>query len=223
MNNLATGSTFMTSGLKTRPERLLPRRRWLGVVACSLLILRSGGATADTPFDLDALMTRLAQRKSGEAAFSEQRFVQGIDVPLIASGTLGFEAPDRFVRRTLQPRPETMAVDGNKVTLSRSGRSRSFSLDAAPEMLGLVEAVRATLTGNGATLRRIFKTELSGDAGRWRLALTPIESGQVKRMLINGQGGEVQQIEMELLGGDRSLMTIEPLRGDKTAVTASSP
>ena len=116
-----------------------------------------------------------------------------------------------------------MAVDANKVTLSRSGRSRSFSLDAAPEMLGLVEAVRATLTGNGATLRRIFNTELSGDADRWKLALTPLEPGQVKRIQIDGQRGELQQIEMHLLGGDRSLMSIEPLRSDKTAATASSP
>ncbi len=197
-----------------------PRRRWVGGALAMLLTIAAWPALA---FDIDGLMTLLAQRRSGEAAFSEQRFVQGIDVPLQSSGVLSFDAPDRFVRRTLKPRPETMEVEGNKITLSRSGRSRSFSLDAAPEMLGLVEAVRATLTGNGATIRRHFKADVSGDAERWKLALIPLEAGQVTRIRITGQRGELSQIEMELLGGDRSLMTIEPLRADKTATTATPP
>ncbi len=216
----------MISGVKTSPERgrepaVGNRTRRRVVAALALLMsMLAGPALA---FDVDALMAQLAQRRSGEAAFSEQRFVQGIDVPLQSSGVLSFEAPDRFVRRTLKPRPESMAVDGNRITLTRAGRSRSFSLDAAPDMLGLVEALRATLTGNGATLRRHFKTELSGDAERWKLALVPLEPGQVKRIRMSGQRGELSQIEMELLGGDRSLMTIEPLRADKTAATATPP
>ncbi|MEO8278608.1 MAG: LolA-related protein [Ideonella sp.] len=205
--------------MKTKPEQAAHRsgNRWVGGVLAVLLTLASWPALA---FDFDALMALLAQHRSGEVAFSEQRFVQGIDTPLVSSGVLSFDAPDRFVRRTLKPRPESMAVDGNKVTLSRAGRSRSFSLDAAPEMLGLVEAVRATLTGNGATIRRHFKAALIGDAEHWNLALEPLERGQVKRIRITGQRGELSQVEMELLGGDRSVMSIEPLRADKTAATA---
>jgi hypothetical protein len=33
-------------------------------------------------FDLKALMQRMAQRKSGEARFTEERIVSGIDSPL---------------------------------------------------------------------------------------------------------------------------------------------
>ena len=196
------------------------RLRWAGGVLAVVLTIAARPALA---FDFDGLMTLLAQRRSGEAAFIETRVVQGIDVPLVSNGVLSFEAPDRFVRRTLRPRPESMEVDGNKVTLRRAGRSRSFSLDAAPEMLGLVEAIRATLTGNGATLRRHFQAALSGDAEHWKLLLVPIERGQVKRIQVIGLRGELSQIEMELVGGDRSLMTIEALRTDKTATTATPP
>lgn len=193
-------------------------RRGVGGLCVVLLAL---GALPARAFDLDGLMALLAQRRSGEAAFSEQRFVQGIDTPLVSSGVLSFDAPDRFVRRTLKPRPETMVVDGNQITLTRSGRSRSFSLDAAPEMLGLVEAVRGTLTGNGASIRRHFSADLRGDAERWSLALVPLERGQVKRIDITGRRGALSQIEMELLGGDRSLMTIEPPRSGKTPTSAA--
>jgi outer membrane lipoprotein-sorting protein len=177
-------------------------------------------------FDLSALMALLGQQRGGEAAFSEQRFVKGLDEPLTASGTLSFAAPDRFVRTTLKPRAETMAVAGNTVTLTRGGRSRSFTLDAAPEMVGIVEAIRGTLTGNLQTVQRYFKPELSGSAEQWTLALTPLEArlgGQVRVIHIGGRRAEVNRIEMQLTDGDRSLMSIEPARAGSASPAASAP
>lgn len=174
-------------------------------------------------FDLPELMALLARQRSGEARFTEQRFVSGLEAPLASSGTLSFVAPDRFTRRTLEPRAETMAVDGNTLTLSRSGRSRSFALDAAPEMAALVESVRGTLTGNAELLQRYFRTTLSGDAQAWTLALEPLEAGlagQVRKVRIAGQGGELSSIEMHLADGDRSVMSITPLRGAAPAASA---
>ena len=108
--------------------------------------------------------------------FTEQRFVHGLEGPLDARGTLSFEAPDKLVRRTLSPRVETMAVEGNTLTLSRGGRNRTLTLDSMPELLGLVEAMRGTLTGDGTTLQRYFRSAVSGSAGSWTLDLTPIDS-----------------------------------------------
>lgn len=163
--------------------------------------------------DLDGLMGLLGQRKSGEASFTEQRFVQGLDAPLESSGVLSFVAPDRLMRRTLKPRAEAMLVEGNTLTLTRNGRSRSFALDATPEMVALVEAVRGTLTGNAATLTRHFRTRIDGDAERWTLELTPIEpqlAGAVRSVVIGGRGGEARSVELLLTGGDRSVMSITP-------------
>ncbi len=211
MSSPTTGSTSMISGLRIKAGR------WLVAALLTSLGLPS------MAFDMPELMALLGQNRSGEAMFTEQRFVKGLDAPLASSGSLSFQAPDRFVRRTLKPRPETMEVEGNKVTLSRAGRSRSFSLDATPELLGLVESVRATLTGNAASIRRHFKSELTGEAERWTLLLTPLESGQVKRIRLVGRQGELTSMEMDLLGGDHSVMTIEPMRAGRTAQTASAP
>ena len=196
----------MTSGSKIRIERWC---RWL----VAALAFTASSAWA---FDLPELMGLLARQKNGEARFTEQRFVRGIEGPLDASGTLSFQAPDRLTRRTLAPRPETMAVDGNTLTLSRGGRTRTLTLDSMPELLGMVEAMRSTLNGNVQTLQRYFRSTLTGTADKWTLDLVPIDeklAAQVRSLRLTGKAGEVLGIEMEFIGGDRSVMSITPVRG----------
>ena len=211
----------MISGLKMHVERALhPLRALRGLrttrlqLRAMLLALLCTAAPA-WAFDLPELMGLLARQKQGEANFTEQRYVRGVDGPLAASGTLSFTAPDQLIRRTLTPRPETMAVDGNNLTLSRGGRSRTMTLDSVPELLGLVEAMRATLAGNGAVLDRYFDTRLSGAPAEWALDLSPKDgrlSSQVASLRLVGKAGEVLGVEMEFRGGDRSVMTISPKR-----------
>ncbi|CAA2104784.1 LolA-related protein [Variovorax paradoxus] len=194
----------MISGSKTRLD-------WL----CKALVLALAlcAVPAWAAFDLPELMGLLAKQKSGEARFTEQRFVHGLEGPLDASGTLSFDAPDKLVRRTLSPRIETMAVEGNTLTLSRGGRNRTLALDSMPELLGLVEAMRGTLTGDGATLQRYFKTTVTGSTAKWTLDLVPLDSrlaAQVRSMRISGRSSEVLGLEMEFVGGDRSSMNITP-------------
>ncbi len=172
-------------------------------------------AFAQAPaFDLPALMSLLAQRKSAEARFTEERTVSALDSPLQSSGTLSFTAPDRFTRQTLEPRPETMEVAGNDVVLKRGGRTRTLQLDTVPELAALVDAVRGTLAGDAAVLQRHFKVELSGTDPKWVLRLTPSETRlrqQVAAIEIIGSAGDVRAVDLRLAGGDRSLMLIEPL------------
>ncbi len=195
----------MTSGSKIRLER------W----GRGLLAALAFSASSAWAFDLPELMGLLGKQKSGEARFTEQRFVRGLEGPLDASGTLSFQAPDRLTRRTLTPRPETMAVDGNTLTLSRGGRTRTLTLDSMPELLGMVEAMRGTLNGNTQSLARYFRTTVSGTADKWTLDLAPIDeklAAQVRSLRISGRAGEVLGIEMEFIGGDRSVMSITPTR-----------
>ena len=195
----------MISGLKTR---LLRNFAVLAALVCI-------GIAPAWALELPELMSLLARQTHGEANFVEQRYVRGFDGPLSASGTLSFTAPDQLVRKTLSPRPETMSVDGNALVLSRSGRTRTMTLDSIPELLGLVEAMRATLAGNAPVLERYFKTRVSGTINEWALDLSPIDgrlASQVNSLRLTGRAGEVLGVEMEFLGGDRSVMTISPRR-----------
>jgi hypothetical protein len=97
--------------------------------------------------------------------------------------------------------------------LSRGGRNRTLALDSMPELLGLVEAMRGTLSGDGATLQRYFKSTVTGAPGKWTLDLTPIDSrlaAQVRSIRISGRASDVLGLEMEFVGGDRSVMNISP-------------
>lgn len=201
----------MISGRKTPESRASAWRGWAFALACLALPAASAWA-----FDVTELMGLLAQQKNGEARFTEQRFVRGIDGPLQSSGTLSFVAPDKLVRRTLSPRPESMSVEGNALVLQRAGRTRSMELDTMPELLGMVEAMRGTLAGNAPQLQRYFRTDLKGDARSWTMDLVPLEralAAQVRSLRISGSGGQVLGIEMDFVGGDRSVMTIMPGHG----------
>jgi outer membrane lipoprotein-sorting protein len=99
----------------------------------------------------------------------------------VTSGRLSFEAPDTFVRETLKPSRDRLAVTGNTLTMSRGDRSRTVQLDASPEAAVIVEAIRGTLTGNRAALERLFTPTVGGSAERWTLDLVPREAACATR------------------------------------------
>ena len=205
----------MTFGVKTHSTDAT--RRALIVIAGAAIVARQSFAAES--FDLAALAALLAQRKSGEARFEETRLVSGIDGPLFSSGTLSFTAPDAFARHTLRPREESMAVQGNVMTLKRGGRSRQMTLDAVPELSTLVEAMRGTLTGDAVTLQKHFTTAVAGHAQAWKLTLVPRDralAAQVREVAIEGQRGDMRVVSLWLAGGDSSRMTIEPIEATKT-------
>ena len=202
------------------PASMLPDRRaaWRAVLLALCL-----GALAPAHaegFDLQALMQRLSQVRSGEAQFVEDRRVQQLDQTLRSSGRLSFTAPDTFVRETLKPRQERMAVVGNQLTLSRGNRSQTTLLDSVPEAAVIVEAIRGTLTGNRDALERYFDTAVQGSAEQWQLDLVPKEPrlrGQVTHLRLSGRQSQVREVRMTLADGDTSVMRIEPVAGDAAA------
>jgi outer membrane lipoprotein-sorting protein len=202
-------------------HRRLPsteRRRLLGALgALALGGLGSPAApAAAAAFDLAALMQLLGTVRSGEATFVERREVAMLDRTIVTSGRLSFEAPDTFVRETLKPSHERLAVTGNTLTMSRGERSRTVQLDATPEAAVIVEAIRGTLTGNRAALERLFTPTVGGSAERWTLELVPREArlrNQVAGLRVSGAQAVVREVAVTMADGDRSLMTIEPSRG----------
>jgi outer membrane lipoprotein-sorting protein len=181
-----------------------------------MLALLSTAAWA-APADLAGLLQLLATVKSGEATFTEQRQVtlQDMTRTLESSGRLTFAAPDTFVRETLKPRRERLAVAGNTLTMSQGSRSRSVPLDTVPEAQVLVEAVRGTLTGNRELLDRHFTLQFSGSLDQWTLEMVPREPllrEQVARVTVSGVRAALTEVQVQLAGGDRSTMKIVETR-----------
>jgi outer membrane lipoprotein-sorting protein len=179
---------------------------------------------AQAVFDLGQLTQLLATVKAGSATFTEKRSVTMLERTLESSGRLSFEAPDTFVRETLKPRQERMAVIGNQVTMSLGSRSRTVPLDSVPEASVIVEAIRGTLTGNREVLDRNFTANVSGNAARWTLELLP-RAPRLRELVVSvrvsGQQALVREVTVAMADGDRSVMTITPAPATANAASAA--
>jgi outer membrane lipoprotein-sorting protein len=198
-------------------------RRAVAALLAAGLFAAAAPAFAQTSFDLVQLMQLLAQVKSGEATFTETRTVAMLDQTLRSSGKLSFQAPDTFVRETIKPRSDRVAVVGNSVTMSMGSRSRTVPLDSVPEAAVIMEAIRGTLTGNREAIERNFDAVVSGSARQWTLELKPHEPRLrelVSSVRVSGQQAIAREVAVAMADGDRSVMTIEPSTPPDKAASA---
>jgi hypothetical protein len=187
------------------------RRVALAVVASGVLALGAAGVClAD---DLDALMSLLAQRKHGHVSFVEEHFLAVLDRPVESSGELLYDAPDRLEKRTLKPKPESLVLEHGVITAHRGRRTYVLNLSDYPQIVPLIDSIRATLAGDRAALERFFKVRLDGSLEQWKLLLVPSDSTvahTVKQIRIEGTRDVIHSVEIQQADGDRSLLTIGP-------------
>jgi outer membrane lipoprotein-sorting protein len=193
-------------------DSLISRRRWWGcLLAAAGLALALLSVPAHAAWDVDRLMQALAQNKSGRATFVEKKYIAMLDKPVESSGELLYTAPDRLEKRTVKPKPESMVLEGNTLTLERGRRQYVLALQDYPELGAFTESIRGTLAGDQKTLARIYNITLEGSEERWTLTLRPIESkmaAAVQRVVIHGSHADLRSIEIEQADKDRSVMTI---------------
>ena len=179
---------------------------WLAIVA-------TGIANVCFAADLDALMSLLAQRKHGHVTFVEEHFLAMLDRPVESSGELLYDAPDHLEKRTLKPKPETLVLDHGVITARRGRHTYVLNLGDYPQIVPLIDSIRATLAGDRATLERIFKVRFDGSLEQWKLVLVPADSTvarTVKEIRIEGSRDAIHSVEIQQADGDRSLLTIGP-------------
>lgn len=190
---------------------ILPRR---ALPLLGVAVLRPTAAEAQ-PAPLEALMRVMRAVPERRDAFSEERAIPELDLPLPSTGVLLWRAPDRLEKHTTSPIDERLSVQGDRLIYERADRGirREFGLDDQPEMRALVEAVRATLAGDSAALRRHYEIGFAGkpDAD-WRLALTPLSTrvrAAVQRIAVSGRGAQILTVDTEG-GGGVTRMRIRP-------------
>lgn len=171
-------------------------------------------SAAQAAFDIDQLMADLAQHKGGRAKFVEKRFMAVLDKPLVASGEMTYNPPDRLEKRTLSPKSETLVLDKDTLSMERDRRKFTISLASRPEALAFVDSVRSTLSGNRQSLERNYALQLKGHVQQWVLTLVPTEPGilaLLQRITVSGSRNQVRTIEYLQADGDRAELLIEPL------------
>jgi outer membrane lipoprotein-sorting protein len=184
----------------------------------ALLCLFCLAAPVSAAWDIAQLMHDLSQRPSGRAKFVEKKYIAMLDKPLISSGELSFTAPDRLEKRTLQPKPELIRLDGDMLYVEHGGKQFNLRLSSRPEAVAFVESIRGTLTGNQKALEANYALALSGTQASWTLRLQPTDTNiaaLLTRIDIRGARDRVTSIEYQLADGDRTVMNITPLEGEQ--------
>ncbi len=191
------GSTSMISGA---------RIRFLSFA----LVLFCAFAHAQS-FEITELMHMLATVEQSRARFTETRHIALLEQPLILSGTLSYDRPDRLEKKVMTPYSERLSVDGNQLTLETKGKSKVLPLNEQPMLRALVASIRATRAGDLGTLERYYQLDLGGDEGAWTLTLKPYDPAvkkQIRAIVMSGQNERILQVEVFETGGDRSIMVI---------------
>ncbi|MGH8622736.1 MAG: LolA family protein [Burkholderiales bacterium] len=184
----------------------------IGACACpSLGISAEPGTSA--AWGVERLMRDLAQVKAARAAFVERKYLAILTAPLESSGTLVYIAPDRLEKRTVAPRPESLVLEREELTIENRelNQRRTLALRDYPLVRAYVESIRSTLAGDLQTLTRFYRVALDGGERRWRLTLKPSEPGMqevVSEIRISGERSWINAIEIIETSGDRSVMTI---------------
>jgi outer membrane lipoprotein-sorting protein len=190
-------------------RRARPHFRRCALLCLALLV---SPLVQAAPLSIAQLMTSLSKSPQGAATFTEKKFIAILDQPVESSGELLFIAPARLEKRTLKPKPETMVLDGDTLTLERGRRKHVLQLKDYPEVAGMIESIRATLAGDRKALERVYHLALDGGNERWTLVLTPLDpkvGAVIARIRMEGVKDVVRSVEILQADGDRSLMTIE--------------
>lgn len=191
------------------------RSPWGWLAGLALLI---GQAAHAAPLSITQLMASLAKQPQGAATFTETKYIAILDQPVESAGELLFIAPARLEKRTLKPKPETMVLDGDTLTLARGRRKHVLQLKDYPEVAGMIESIRATLAGDLKALERVYHLALDGGHERWTLVLTPLDpkvGAVIARIRMEGVRDEVRSVEILQADGDRSVMRIQKVDAQK--------
>jgi hypothetical protein len=193
-----------------------------GVAVAAFLALlwmppvRAAQTDSSVPVTLDQLMTALRSVHHVDARYIEHRTLHVLRAPIETRGSLRFDAPTRLEKATdpaADGATERVTIDGDRLTIDRGSGTTPIvlSLHEHPEIGVLVESIRATLSGDGDALRRIFAVTPSGTLSHWQLVLQPLDPAQhvlLQWMRVSGYAERITAIETANGEGDRSEMTI---------------
>lgn len=171
-------------------------------------------AAADTAATTAWVLGKLARPAPMRTSFVELRGSKLLKQPLQLSGEYRRPDKDTFVRDVRAPYLEVTTIRAGQATITRAGKSRTFSLSRAPELAGLQASFGALLSGDRGLLERHYTVATDGTQRQWQMTLIPKDKAmatRVRDVQLYGRGSELRCIE-----------TRSPATGKAATGTASS-
>jgi len=190
--------------------KLQPLLCGLLLLAMSVAAIPSQGAE----WNLDQLMQLMSQTHIAHASFTEQKSIAMLERPVESSGELFYTAPDHLEKRTLQPKAESMQLDGGALRIVQGDKNYVLQLQRYPEIAVFIASIRGTLAGDRQALEQNYQLRLTGNRQDWTLTLIP-EGDKARKIVaeirISGADNVLRSIKIQQADGDSSLMTITQL------------
>nr|UXE46151.1 hypothetical protein Hi04_10k_c5801_00009 [uncultured bacterium] len=171
--------------------------------------------TTNETWSLQSLMNGLSQRRSGEARFTETKYLSSLKKPLMVEGLLHYNYPDSLEKENLKPNLERYVIEGDSLEIYNDAKLvHKVSLSDYPSVEGFMKALIATMSGDLDALGKHFQVALRGTRENWDLKLQPLDDvlkKSIRQIEVSGQASNVTRFEVQQQNGDRSVMQITPL------------
>jgi outer membrane lipoprotein carrier protein len=161
--------------------------------------------------DLKNLLAGIRQNRSNQADFQEQRVIRLMKKPILSSGKVWFQPPDKFRREVKGSSPSLTVSDGRQLWIYYPNfkSAERYPLGKGSPLDSTVAAINSSL--NLEDVENTFQISATKIENGYELALTP-RTAAMKRVFqkldlrINDQL-RVERTDMLLLNGDRIVTT----------------
>src|SRR6266581_934052 len=182
----------------------------LGIFAV-LTLVSSGNAAPLSEGDLKNLLAGIRQNRSTQADFQEERVIRLMKNPILSSGRIWFQPPNKFRREVKGNSPSVTVSDGRQLWIYYPNfkSAERYPLGKGSPLDSTVAAINSAL--NLENIENIFQINATKTDKGYELALTP-RTPSMKRafqkldLRIN-DNLRVERTDMLLPNGDRIVTT----------------
>lgn len=202
-------------GLVPRPRSLSPIRNRERVFALIALSLFAGVLTAPAeplaPNEVKTLLGRIREKRAGapqvQADFQEEKSIRMMNKPVVSSGKVWFQAPNKFRREVKGNSPSLTVSDGQQLWIHypKFQSAERYTLGQRSPLDAGVAAITASLNLEG--VETTYNISGSREGNTYVLQLLP-KTPSLKRLLQRftlrfNEGLQVERTEMLQPNGDR--------------------
>ena len=148
-------------------------RKWWLVIGLGLMSIGYANDLQDNP-NFVAVEKTLMQNSHVHGNFTQSRQMQGLDKPLLSSGTFELSASGGLIWQQTKPFASTLTVTRETLTQQIMDNPPTVITKAQqPIVFSFTQVFMSVLQGNTQAVEQYFNLGFSGDSQAWQLVLTP--------------------------------------------------
>ena len=196
--HLITGLIFMTIGV----SRSL-------IIALMMAFFMLPAQASET--ELLSIFQLLNAQQQSKVNYSEEKYLNILDAPLIQSGVLEYIPPNTLIREQREPSFQRFEVTDDYLIIQRKNKEQKIALGRHPVLRAFIESIRKVMAGDLNGLRKYYEIYFSGTSEKWMLNLTPHDKKLqrlVSEIQFHGERGVLSRIAIYEVNGDKSIMSL---------------